>query len=154
LAQDNNFQPFAAHIRRVSEALDQLGEPFSEKDLSTLRETTASSGGTEAVEKITRLLDSRCLFNVEINPEMRVKVARGSAKAELVEGGWRLFLVKVQNSAGTTAPLRASSPQGGKAFRETRKTSGAAGRQPRTRCRSNSAGLICKSSMVSRFQRR
>jgi hypothetical protein len=41
---------------------------------------------------------------------MRVKVAQGPAKPELVEKGWRVFLVKVQNDSGTTADLRAVSP--------------------------------------------
>src|SRR6266481_1663406 len=47
---------------------------------------------------------------VEINPESRVKVAKGVAAPELVEQGWRQFLVKVQNDAGVTAPLKAESP--------------------------------------------
>ena len=34
----------------------------------------------------------------------------GPAKRELVEQGWRNFLVKVRNQAGGTAELRASSP--------------------------------------------
>jgi hypothetical protein len=38
-----------------------------------------------------------------------VKVAVGPAKPELVEKGWRQFLVKVQNEAGVTAELRAVS---------------------------------------------
>src|ERR1043166_2068608 len=41
---------------------------------------------------------------------MRVKVAQGPAKPELMEGGWRQFLVKVQNDSGTTAGLRVVSP--------------------------------------------
>jgi len=61
-------------------------------------------------EKIQRALDAHCLFVVSINPEMRVKVAPGQAKPELVEQGWRQFLVKVVNESGTTAPLRAVSP--------------------------------------------
>ena len=57
------------------------------------------------------ILDRYCLVGVQINPEMRVKVAQGPAKAELVEQGWRVFLVKVQNDSGTTAELRVVSPQ-------------------------------------------
>src|SRR6266481_364835 len=61
-------------------------------------------------EKIQIALDARCLFVVSINPEMRVKVAPGPAKPELVEQGWRQFLVKVVNESGTTGALRAVSP--------------------------------------------
>ncbi len=39
-----------------------------------------------------------------------MKVAIGAAKPELVEQGWRTFLVKVQNQAGVTAELQALSP--------------------------------------------
>ena len=46
------------------------------------------------------MLDARCLAGVNINPESRVKVARGPAAAELVEQGWRVFLVKVHNEGG------------------------------------------------------
>ncbi len=50
-----------------------------------------------------------CLVSVHINPELRVKVARGAAEAHLVAGEWREFLVNVHNEAGTTAELCASS---------------------------------------------
>src|SRR5262249_7046164 len=39
----------------------------------------------------------------------RVKVLRGAAQAELVENGWRQFLVKVHNEAGGTARVEAQS---------------------------------------------
>ena len=39
-----------------------------------------------------------------------MKVAPGPARAELVEHGWRTFLVKVRNEAGVTAPLRVVEP--------------------------------------------
>ena len=38
-----------------------------------------------------------------------MKVAPGPARAELIERGWRTFLVKVRNEAGVTAPLRVTS---------------------------------------------
>ena len=60
---------------------------------------------------IQRVLDCHCLVGVEINPEMRVKVAPGPARPELVEHGWRQFLVKVHNEAGMTAVLRGISSQ-------------------------------------------
>ena len=63
-----------------------------------------------AVEAIQKLLDKRCLAGVNINPESRVKVARGAAVAELAEQGWRVFLVKVHNEAGVTAALARTSP--------------------------------------------
>ena len=125
LAQESNFQPFAAHTRRVIETLDQLGEPLPSADRAKLLELAGSGGAGQALEKIEAVLDARCLFVVDINPEMRVKVARGPAKAELVEGGWRLFLVKLRNEAGTTAVLRTSSPQAQKVFGNAERQRGA-----------------------------
>src|SRR6185295_14437518 len=74
--------------------------------------------GTEpdAVARLQEILDRHCLFFVNINPEMRVKVAAGPAKHELSEQGWRQFLVKVHNEAGATAALKASSPNAQRLF--------------------------------------
>src|SRR5206468_1896677 len=41
---------------------------------------------------------------------------QGPAKPEIVEGGTRLFLVKVLNEAQVTAPLRVDSPNSGNVF--------------------------------------
>ncbi len=57
------------------------------------------------------VLDPLCLVGVNINPESRVSVVRGAAKAALNEQGWSVFLIKVHNEAGVTAPLRRQQPQ-------------------------------------------
>src|SRR6266566_4660637 len=59
---------------------------------------------------LEQILDKYTLAIVEINAESRVKVQPGRAKPELVEAGARIFLVKVINKAGVTAPLVAESP--------------------------------------------
>ncbi len=56
------------------------------------------------------MLDRHALVGVSVNPESRVKAQPGPAAPTLAQGGWRVFLVKVHNEAGVTAPLRASSP--------------------------------------------
>lgn len=56
--------------------------------------------------QIESLLDAYTLLTVRINPEARVKLGRGNAKRTLHTGVKRLFLVKVINEAGATAPLR------------------------------------------------
>ena len=103
-------QPLKAQAARVAEALAYLGEPLSADQKTALEKAIASSDSDEAIAGIQKVLDARCLAGVNINPESRVKVARGLAKAELAEQGWRVFLVKVHNEAGVTAALRASSP--------------------------------------------
>ncbi len=108
---DVELQPLAAQARRVFEAAEFLGEPFSAAQREALDAAARLPDRAEAVAKIQALLDARVLFVVNINPEMRVKAAQGPAKAVAVEQGWRLFLVKVVNEAGVTAPLRIRSPQ-------------------------------------------
>jgi hypothetical protein len=119
------LQPLAAQVSRLVEALDYIGAPLAPADRQALdaavREAeklpaqdargreTAHAGATAAMQKI---LDRYALFDVHINPESRVKVTAGAAKPELVQHGWRTFLVKVRNEAGVTAPLKVESPQG------------------------------------------
>ncbi len=57
-----------------------------------------------------KALDPLCLAGVNISPESRVKATRGQAPAQLAQHGWRVFLIKVHNAAGVTAPLRVISP--------------------------------------------
>ena len=104
------IQPLAAQVRRLIETMDYTGQPLEAKSLASLNEVLARADATNASESIQRLLDPYCLAIININPESRVKVARGPAAAQLVENGWRQFLVKVVNEAGVTAALRATSP--------------------------------------------
>ena len=109
LVTNVEFQPLHAQVTRVQQALAHLGAPLSVEEIKQL-DDAPSLPTAQAVEKMQTILDRHALFGVIINPEMRVKVVRGAAKAELDEQGWRLFLVKVENAAGTTAPLQAVSP--------------------------------------------
>ena len=106
-----DLQPLRAQVRRVLETLDSLGAPLDAAQLKSVNEALAESSSEKAVEKLEAALAPKTLFTVTINPEMRVKVARDQAAADLVEGGWTTFLVRVLNEAGTTAELRATSPQ-------------------------------------------
>ncbi|MBX7211803.1 MAG: CehA/McbA family metallohydrolase [Verrucomicrobiaceae bacterium] len=102
-------QPFLAALRRIIDATDYLGTPFSDAEKAALARCI-SRHEAESVDVACGILDGHALFHVNINPEQRVKVAQGKVKPELDEGGWRQFLVRVQNDAGVTAKLAASSP--------------------------------------------
>ena len=107
-----------AQVWRVLAATEFLGYPLGAKDMQDLGSTFRLAGkveGNHTVDSIQRVLDRSCLARVHINPEMRVKVARGLAAPVLVQRGWRPFLVKVHNEAGTTSVLRASSSNVGPA---------------------------------------
>lgn len=51
-------------------------------------------------------LRGEVLFQMHINPEMRVKVTTGPAAPVLIQNEWRTFLVRIENESGTTAPLQ------------------------------------------------
>ena len=103
------FQPLASATQRLIEALDYLGSPLSEDDLSAIKEALIFDDHTQAIVDIQKILDTYCLAGVNINPESRVKVKEGPVDKELMQQGWRTFLVKVHNEAGVTAPLAAES---------------------------------------------
>jgi hypothetical protein len=93
------------------DAMEVLGTPLPEANRKLLEAGIGQADDAQAVAAIQSALDPFCLMAVEINPEARVKVAAGPAQAELLEQGWRTFLVKVHNAAGLTAELKMSSPQ-------------------------------------------
>jgi hypothetical protein len=108
------LQPFAVSARRVVLALAQLGQPLSAEDRGAFESALASSDPRDALRRATAVLDRLSLATVTINPEARVSVQAGVAKPALVEAGTRVFLVKVINQAGITAPLKVTSPQSGR----------------------------------------
>ena len=105
------LQPLVAQVTRLIAAAEYLGAPLPPDHQRELEVAFKTTNEASAVTAIQRVLDCHCLVGVEINPQMRVKVAPGPARRELVEHGWRQFLVKVHNEAGTTAVLRGISSQ-------------------------------------------
>ena len=103
------LQPLAAQVTRLIETLDYLGAPLSNADKQTLERAIIQTDAANATRQIQDILDKYCLYEIHINPESRVKVTQAAAKPELVENGWRTFLVKVHNEAGVTAELKAES---------------------------------------------
>src|SRR5581483_1213356 len=58
-----------------------------------------------SLEKLQDLLDPLCLVGIHINPESRVKAARGPASGELMLDRPRIVLLKIHNEGGITAAL-------------------------------------------------
>ena len=105
-------QPLVSQVRRLTETMQNAGAPFDDRMRNALDAAVGESDPGKLSAGIQTALDPFCLFLVTINPESRVKVARGPAPNELLEQGWRQFLVKVVNEAGVTAALRVESPNG------------------------------------------
>ncbi len=104
-------QPFRLLARRVVTALDQLGQPLPPGDRQAFDAALAAADSQSGLARAISVLDSHVLAIVQVNPEARVSVTRGASPADLQQAGTRLFLVKVVNQAGITAPLRVMSPQ-------------------------------------------
>ncbi len=100
-------QPLAANVERLQQALEFLGAPLPAETQVALKEA-----GKDA-KKIQQALDRHALVIVGINPESRVKAARGTAEARLQQSGWTPILVKVVNDSPVKSALRISSPQSG-----------------------------------------
>jgi hypothetical protein len=116
LVPNVEHQPLVSQVRRVVQAADILGSPVSDADKERLAAAYADTDPARSSEAIQRILDPYCLIAVDINPEMRVHAEPGPARPDLLEDGWRQFLVKVRNEAGTTAVLRAYSPEAQSVF--------------------------------------
>ena len=104
-------QPLVAATERLIEALEFSGSPLDPAVVAQLRARRASyPNRAEASKEIQEILDPLCLVEVHINPESRVKVKEGPVEKELMQQGWRAFLVKVHNEAGVNPELVVESP--------------------------------------------
>ncbi len=111
---DVEAQPFVAAAERLAQAMQIVGSPLAQEEIELI--TAAKNAGDDAkasrqaVQKLQAALDKHCLAVVRINPESRVSAAEGPAKKELIEQGWRTYLIKVHNEARITPVLRIESP--------------------------------------------
>jgi hypothetical protein len=97
----------------VREVLRTIGNPLPaevETKLDRLAQRTDVRSVTAAIQD---LLDPRCLAVVEIQRDGSLRVLQGPSAADLVEGGWRSFLIKVVNRPERPARLRVRSPNAG-----------------------------------------
>ena len=84
---------------------------LSRDELSALHAIFSNGPEIGAVEKVEAILDRHVLLNVDINTSGQVTVSRGQAGAQLVEQGWRTFLIRVTNQASATSVLKIQSAQ-------------------------------------------
>ena len=133
-------QPLSANISRVLQAFHFLGAPLPSETIKGLEAATQA----QDADRLQELIDPHVLLVVTINPESRVKVQRGPAKARLQQAGFTPVLVKVINQSTLTKELRVVSPQSGQVYagmtplsaqrmqrthlKETSETNAAAGR--------------------------
>lgn len=105
-------QPLGAAAVRLVDALDFLGNPLPKATAAAVREAAKARDA----EKVQKLLDPYVLVQVTLNPEARVKAARGPAAARLQQHGWTPVLLKVVNDSTVKGKLNLTSPQAGAIF--------------------------------------
>ena len=103
-------QPLLASIERLIEAMDYVGSPLPAPVLAELKKLSANENSIAVTKRVQELLDPLCLAGVAIRESGPPLVKPGSAKRELLEQGWRTFLVKVVNTPGVTRRLLIESP--------------------------------------------
>jgi hypothetical protein len=105
-APPTDDEALAANVNAVLKAREQLKSSIA-VNANDLKSALAKPDAA----RLQELLDPHVLLTVSINPESRVKVARGDGRAELRQGRAVPILIKVVNDAGVTAVLRPTSPQ-------------------------------------------
>lgn len=103
-------QPLAANVGRVLQTFEFLGAP-----LPGHAEIAVAVAARDSA-RLQQLLDPLTAFIVTINPESRVKVARGPVAPVLQQSGYVPLLVKVVNQSTVTKELQIVSPQAGQVY--------------------------------------
>jgi hypothetical protein len=108
IVEDVEWRPFRDHCRQLLQALDKSPAPLSAETVRSVRALLdrAPDDPREAVRGVQKLLDPHCLLAVSINPESRVKAARGPASLELRQDQETVALLKIHNDGGVTHTLR------------------------------------------------
>jgi hypothetical protein len=104
---------FRSHCERLLAAATELDASLPSAARKELQKLVAAKPKepAEFVGAAQKLLDAHCLIRVSINPESRVKAARGPAPADLVRDRPTFMLVKAHNEAGVTHALKVKGDQ-------------------------------------------
>src|SRR5215207_6173561 len=78
LADDTDWAALREHGQQLLERLRELKAPLPDTAERSVREVLARAEKRNA-DKLQELLDAHCLLGITINPESRVKAARGPA---------------------------------------------------------------------------
>ena len=99
-ANENSSAPMTEDGLRLSNIVRQLGQQSEAQNaLHVISASRSCRNLDDAVEPLT-------LFSVSVNPESRVKISSTRDRLAMQVGVARRFLVKCENTAGITAPLR------------------------------------------------
>src|SRR5437868_6598548 len=103
-------QPLLAQITRLRQALDAIGEPLPRDVQTALDKLGDEKDSAKVTREAQRILDPLCAVAVEFGPSGDIRSAATAKPLDLVEQGWRAYLVKVCNPAHVQSQLRFYSP--------------------------------------------
>lgn len=103
-------QPQLALAYRLFDALARLGEPVAAPEIARVRTLEAGGDLAGAATLALALLQPRVLLVATVNPEARLTVARAQTGVALVQGGWRVFLARIDNPQLVPGRLDVDSP--------------------------------------------
>ena len=101
-------QPYFASLRRVVQSLQSLGAPLAPVDADEIA-TLSAAPSQENLKEAELLLARYTLMRVHLSLDGIALTRPGEAARELVEQGWRSFLIRVENPGGLTLPLTSIS---------------------------------------------
>jgi hypothetical protein len=114
LVDEVEWKPFREHVGELLAGLKKLDAEVpaeTTKAVQKLIDQKSPDNPRVAARAVQKLLDAHCLVGVHINPQSRVKAARGDLAARLVRDRTTYVLVRVHNDGGVTHPLSAVSEQ-------------------------------------------
>ena len=113
VVEEVEWMPFRNHCRQLLQALEKSGNPLPKRSafvFKTLLDRPPDDPEAAATA-VQKLLDAHCLLGVRINPESRVKAARGPTSVVLRQDRPTVVLIKVHNEGGVTHALRLHGPE-------------------------------------------
>jgi hypothetical protein len=102
-------QPYFANVNRALSALAAVGAPVAPEDAQRIFELEKTVDPT-SIEAAERILDRYTVLRVAIEADGYARAAAGGAERFLMEQGWRVFLVRVFNTFGSTDQLKLIGP--------------------------------------------
>lgn len=104
-------QPYFANVKRALEALEKLGAPVAANDVRQIG-GLARQNDAAAVSAAEEILGRYTLATLSVGPNDATHIVAGGAPRQLIEQGWRMFLVRVENPSAKTDSLLFSSRTG------------------------------------------
>jgi len=95
-SSDIAIQPYFADVNRALDALAKLGAPVADSDAQRIAALTRQ-GDTAALAATEKILERYTVARLTIGTDGTGRVAFGGTQRLLVEQGWRMFLVRIEN---------------------------------------------------------